>query len=465
MFEYLALSDGTTTLELTDNIDYALASYAPQISAIRDSLLGGQSPYATVQDTITVHAMGCTAADAYAAAGALTRMIDTAKRWWREENNTPVLIRAKVQNSANAPLRSLIYGPPPGTGQPVILPPQFSEYYGKYVIQNLSIQFVRDGQWLGGTIESAASANATHPTIHTCTFATAARTHTPIDLSLSGGSVADVFNYQQGYVLIAPLARLNLTEGEVTLTSTNGVGNATRTTVADAADVASAGNVQRWTGTTTFTGEINNRVTLGAGMVASRQPISVFAAVRFNSASIVTGVWRAVGERNGAALVQTPDLLIDYAGGLPQIIFLGLLQARGGLDTINLQFDGVLPIGLSFDIDYIASISLDDEASQVVGLADFVTGQLSSVGGTIALELRANAQTDPTPAVRVITQFGVTAYLGYVGNPYLMQIGSDVSMILLSTGSGNAWRPATTAPVALSGVLTASRRVAYLTPE
>jgi hypothetical protein len=468
MFEFLELSDGTTTLELTDLQNYALVSYAPQIGTLRDNELGGRGPYQDANETLIVHAMGETAALAYAAADALNRLFDTARRWWLQENATPVILRMKAQGSSLAPLRAIVLGRPLGGPRPITLPPQFNESYCRYIIANLQLQFTRGGQLLAGSADTASSANATHPTVHTCTFSTSAPTQSPIDLSLSGATAASVFNYQTGYCLIGPSARLNLTEGEVTPFSTVGTGLASSSTVADAAFLASAGSVRRWAGTTTFTGQINNRVTLTVGMAASRQPIAVFAAVRFNSASIVTGVWRAQAVINGSVVDQTPDLPIAYAAGKPQIIALGLLQSRAGMDTINLQFDGVLPIGLTFDIDYIASIALDDEASRVIALADFVTGRLSLIAGAtaIALEIRANALTDSAPAVRVTSALGDVNYFGYGGDPYLVQSGSDVSMILLSTGAGNAWRPATTgAGAAISGVLTASRRLAYLVPQ
>jgi hypothetical protein len=104
-----------------------------------------------------------------------------------------------------------------------------------------------------------------------------------------------------------------------------------------------------------------------------------------------------------------------------------------------------------------------------VALADSVSGLLGSIGGAnaTALEIQANALSDTTPGVRAnAAAVSTVAYLGYKGDPYLMQVGTTLSMILLATGNGNAWRPATSGPgAALSGVLTASRRLAYLTPE
>lgn len=465
MFELLEIGDGTTVLELTDDISYALVSYAPQIGVLRDNELGGRGPYQDAHETITVHAMGATAAEAYTAADALNRLFDTARRWWLDENATPIVLRIKAQGSLLAPLRAIIYGRPIGGPRTVSLPPMYSNSYCKYIIPNLTLQFSRGGQLLSNTVDTAASASASHPTIHTCTLASAL-TQSPIDLSLSGVTAADVRFYQSGYALIAPVGRLSMVEGESTTAGSVGAGTATATSVADAAAVASAGNVRRWTGTLTFTGEIRNTWNLSGAIAASRQPIAIFAAVRFNSATIVTGTWRALGFRTGSVIDGTPYLPMRYNSGLPQIISLGLLQSRAGFDQLAIEFAGILPIGTTFDIDYVAAISLDDEASRVIALSDAYSARLGSLAGAtaIALEIRANALTDSAPAVRVTATGGVVEYFGYGGDPYLVQIGTDISMILMTTGGGTTWRPAT-GGAAMSGVLTASRRQAYLAPQ
>lgn len=463
MFEYLELSDGTTTLELTDNVSYSLVSYAPQLGVLRDNELGGRGPYQDASDTIVVHVMGATAALAYAAADALNKMFDTARRWWLDGNATPVILRVKAQGSALSPLRAIVYGRPIGGPRPITLPPTFNESLCKYIFTGMTLQFTRGGQLLDNTVDTAASANATHPTIHTCTLSNAA-VQSPIDLSLSGLTAASVGFYQTGYCLIAPVGRLSLVEGEATTNSAVGVGTAISSTQADAAAVASAGNVRRWT-CAGFSGQIKNTWSIGGAIASSRQPIAVFAAVRFNSAVITSGTWQALGFHNGSVVDGTPKIPIALNSSLPQIISLGLLQSRAGFDQLSLFFEGFFSSG-SVDIDYIAAISLDDEASRVIALSDAYAARMSSIAGAtaVALEIRANALTDSAPAVRVTASGGIVEYFGYGGDPYLVQIGTDVSMILLTTGGTALWRPAS-GGAAISGVLTASRRLAYLAPQ
>jgi hypothetical protein len=406
--------------------------------------------------------MGTTAALAYAAADALNKMFDTARRWWLDENATPVILRVKAQGSSLSPLRAIVYGRPIGGPRPITLPPTFNESLCKYIFTGMTVQFTRGGQLLDPTVDTAASANATHPTIHTCTLSNAV-VQSPIDLSLSGLTATNVRFYQSGYVLLAPAGRLSLVEGEATTTVSSGAGTANPTTQADAAGVASSGSVRRWAGLP-FVGQARNLWSLSGAIASSRQPIAVFAAVRINNAT-QTGVWRARGLRSGSYIDYTPDLPVSYNSGLPQIISLGLLQSRAGFDQLALEFEGTLSAG-TIDIDYIAAISLDDEASRVIALSDAYAGRMSSIAGAtaIALEIRANALTDSAPAVRVTTAGGVIEYFGYGGDPYLVQIGTDVSMIFMGTGGGTTWRPAT-GGAAISGVLTASRRLAYLSPQ
>lgn len=472
MFQYVALTDGTTTVELTDTINYALVSYAPVVAPLRDSDLGGQGPYEDVVDTITFHAMGCTAAEAYAAAAVVNDLLDQARRWWLGDNVAVVILVIQAQDSALSPLQVVVQGRVPGSAPNLALQAAWNETWGKYVIQNITIQSQRRGQFLSPTTESASSASATYPTIHTATFSTSVTRFPPIDLSISGFTAADVFNLQVGYCLIAPASRLLLIEAEGTTASSSGTGTVTATTVADAAKLASAGSVRRWTGTTAFTGTVQNLSTLLGGFSTSA-PVGVFAAVRLNS-STITGSWTAEGWSNAAIVSQTAALPVVYASNQPQIISLGTLKSRGGIDQVSISFTGVFPITTTLDIDYVVLIRLDDAASRVVGLADNVTNRLSAIPGGTAevLEMRANALTDVTPADRYYDAANnITEYAGYTGDLFLVMAGTTVGFTLLSTGSGpsgvgNAWRPATTAAgAAISSVVTVTRRLAYLIAE
>lgn len=472
MFQYVALTDGTTTIDLTDGISYALASYAPTIAPLRDSDLGSAGPHQEVHDSLSFHALGCTAAEAYAAVAAVNKLLDQARKWWDGDPVSPVILKIQAQDSALSPLQVVVKGRALGAPPNLALQPAWSETFGKYVISGITLQFTRNGQFLSATTESAASANATYPTIHTATFSTAVENLSPIDISIGGFTEATLFNLQAGYCLIAPTARLLLVEGEAMTASSSGTGTATATTVADAAKLASAGNVRRWTGTTAFTGTVRGlSTTLSFGL--NDTLIAVFAAVRINS-STITGYWQIEGISNAGTVSLGPQVPIAYASNQPQIINLGFVASRGGIDQLSIAFTGTIPIGTTLDIDYIAAVQMSDEASAVLGLADMVTGRLSALPGAtaVALEIRSNALIDPTPAVAYRDAVNnITEFAGYMGNPYLLTTGSDVGFMLLSTGSGpsgvgNAWRPATSgAGAAVSSIVTVTRRLAYLVPS
>lgn len=472
MFQYVALTDGTTTIDLTDGISYALVSYAPIIAPLKDSDLGSAGAYQEVHDTLTFHAMGCTAAEAYAAAAAVNKLLDQARHWWDGDPVSPVILKIQAQDSALDPLQVVVRGRALGAPPNIALQPTWNATHGKYVIPNITVQFVRDGQLLSAATESAASANATYPTIHTATFSSAAETLSPIEISIGGFTAADLFNFQSGYCLIAPTARLFVEEGEAMTSSSSGTGTATATTVADAAKKASAGNVRRWTGTTAFTGTVRG---VSGLLTISRSTalVAVFAVVRINN-STITGYWQIEGISNAGTVSLGPQVPVEYASNQPQIVNLGYVASRGGLDQLSLAFTGTLPITTTLDIDYIVAIQMTDEASAVLGLTDMVPTRLAALPAItpLALEIRSNALIDPTPAVAYRDAANnITEFAGYAGNPYLLTIGSDVGFILLSVGSGttgvgNAWRPATpAAAAAISSIVTVTRRLAYLVPS
>lgn len=476
----LRLTDGSVVCDLiwhsSANRRYMLVrdGWAPAVPPLRLSELGGIGPYENTIEEIEVNVIGASPAEALANLGALSRLLDQAERWWRYDASVSLVQIQYTPEGGTNLLQAVILGRAAGDEtQGISLPVSFNRDLNAYMIAGLRLRFLRRGQWLATTTASAASASATYPTVHTATFGSSASVLSPIDVSISGFTAASLFNLQVGYLLIAPSARLTLVEGEAMTPSSSGTGTATASTVADAAKLASGGNVERWTGTTTFTGTV--RLTSGTigGLGAGGALVAVFAAVRFNS-STITGFWQAEGWSNGALLSQGPLTPIEYASNQPQIVNLGMIKGRGGLDALALSFIGTIPIGTTLDIDYVAAIRLDDQASRVLGLVDNVSGRLSVLPGAtaVALEERSNALTDRTPAVVYYDAANaITEYAGYAGDPYLLTIGTDVGVILLSTGSGpsgvgNAWRPATSgAGAAISSIVTVTRRLAYLTPE
>ena len=435
MLQYVAITDGTTTLELTDTINYALVSYAPGVPTRKRNELSGEGPYIDMPNTITFHAMGCTAADAYAAVAAVQALLDQAQRWGDGEEVDAVLVVLQAQDSATSPLEAVIKSAPLA-GEPLVtLPATWIESYGKYVIENVTIQFVRRGLLHTGATASASSGSGANPTVLTATL-TSATISSPMLLDLLFPTRAAGDLASGSYLLVA-----NDTN-EIQIYEAEALTSGPFTSVADAANSARGGSVLRYTPTDTlFNGSGGQDIT---SIWQYFQTFSIFAAVRNNSA---TTTWRIkVGFSNVSAdILYTAEVAIDASSTSPRIVPLGIMANWVGgqprASTISIWVAASAAAG-SLDIDYIALLALNDECSRAIG---FGTAPFSifGAGGTVTLELDPKPLTLPQPFVNVSKvsvagQWPVT----YLGDPWLSHRGTAVAACFLATGGSVAtkWR-------------------------
>src|ERR1041385_8873437 len=103
---YLALSDGTTTVTLSDGSGGLTkyppiqAGWGPNAGALDQSLLGGRGPYTDGVETITINIRDTTAALCYTRLDTLARLLDQADRWWmRAEAVSAVVLKWAPQGS------------------------------------------------------------------------------------------------------------------------------------------------------------------------------------------------------------------------------------------------------------------------------------------------------------------------------------------------------------------------------
>ena len=170
MFEFVHLTDGTdaTACDLTDGVRYALVSYNLQVAVLADSELNSD-PYADSVDQVTFHAIGCTAAEAYANAAAVNALLDQAYRWQRGDAATLVRIQLRAQNSANL-VEGWVKGRAPGSPPNTALPATWNEYYQRYVIENITIQIRRRGRLLHTVSDTTTVSAQPVPTVTSFTF-------------------------------------------------------------------------------------------------------------------------------------------------------------------------------------------------------------------------------------------------------------------------------------------------------
>jgi hypothetical protein len=176
---------------LLTGTQYANPRYFPAVAARRTSTLAGQSPYAEVEDVITVDVLGSTAGACMANAQELLALLDQAAEWAGGANVLGVQVRARAQGAAAA-WGAMILGPAPGTSS-AALAPVYDVPAGLsaacWILRDFEIRFVRRGRWISLSVasESASSAYANLGNIYTATTGLTAQTiGTPTVLTLQG---------------------------------------------------------------------------------------------------------------------------------------------------------------------------------------------------------------------------------------------------------------------------------------
>lgn len=455
MFQYVALTDGTTTIELTDGISYALVSYAPGIPAISDNDLSGDGAYDDITDTITFHALGCTAADAYAAAAAVQALLHQAQRWWNSENISAMLLKIQTQDSALEILSTAVKGKAPGSGALVTLPPVWSETFGKYIIQGLTLQFVRRGRWLR-TQESASSGAVTAPNVQTCTFASATAVFSPLSLEITGFNATN--DMQQGAsMLLWAAAAADFTFKEAEALNSGG----DFTAVVEA--TARGGNILRLT--PTGTGTQSTDQTISAGIPTTQQRIDVYAMIRNNNTARTYQIRACLfplHSGNANDIVYGPWVPIDGSTTWARPIALGSFVSLSGWDVCFLE---IIPsaIGGTLDIDYVFFQCRDNPlASGAVGVR---VNSTPAYPGAYSFLIDDNGLSLPTPTVYQKASGQTNKYLSYAGSVAMNQIGSTAAVVWMST-SGTVFGQRNNAGAGfVSTTITARRRPALVVPQ
>jgi hypothetical protein len=474
MFEYVALTDGTTTVELTDGINYALVSYAPVVAPLRDNKLGGDGQYADVTESLTFHAIGCTAADAYANAAAVNSLLDQARRWWLGQAVSPVTLKVKAQGSTLLALSSALKGRAIGAPPNVALPATYHEYYSKYVIQNITLQVTRRGLWLG-TSESASAAGASNPSVRSIVMPTSPTVPGPLEIDFTGFTTsAGTGNIEipSGFVALGPNSSLNLQEGEAATAAL--AASATYTSTLDAAARASAGSVGRLDHHLSAVGaESTLQWTLPAAFLNCTR-LGIFCTYRNNGAAS----WTIRGDAKLAttslsALVFTPTTTIPAAASNPTALFVGSVSGKNGFDTVELRVAAVSGTGgITIDFDTVLFVDLTSDAAFVLALQanQFATGaSFASKSAQVTVNYTPNTLRDTEVKTSILTTAGVLA-TPYSGDSALVGAGGTLQAVWYAThlynGTTPYWTTQNNAGAAILSIgATITRRLAYLVPQ
>lgn len=458
MFQYVALVSGTTILDLTD-LPYALVSYSMQIAPLNDNELG--LLYADVEETMTIHVTGFTAADAYANINAVNSLLDQARRWRYGEPVDAVLLRVQAQDSST-PLDVALLGRPPGGDNPTSIPPTWDESIGRYIFRDVELSFLRHGQWLNPTTESGTSTAAANPTVQSITIASAVTRSSPVKLAcefrLAG--VPDQGYLEKGVILTAGATnRMQIYEAE------SGSFGANLASVADVANEARGGAVARYS-----PGALSTTlgILISPAFDPSARRIAFWAAIRNNSA---TTTWTIRVRASDQVPAITPIYAVDASTTSPRIAFLGIVTIPDdivsgvvGLTSFQLLLTASVASG-TLDIDYVVAQAIDDETSAALQIVDqnLSAGIINGNAGGTPTTVDHQLLTKPVAKVTSVKGVGGdTVGVGYAGNPMFYSRGSMVATILGC--SLTDWRISNGGNVN-DTQWTATRTPAFLVPE
>lgn len=457
-FSLLYISDGTTTLNLIDNLSYGVDSLDPVIAPRQRSELSAGGPYLNVVQPLTVNVFGNTPAACWDNLTKLIRLLDQGENWARDIPVACVRIVVQTVTSTIA-VGAEILGQADADAPLGSLAPEYEQVgsRGRYVIRNVQLSFLRTGMWEFSVDAAVASAAVANPGIMPIAFSGSNLAYCRLRMTWykTGATEGGIREGNYAYTLIASDdAKLRLIDS-VSFTTP-----ALTTNQADAGADAFGGSVKRFQASTT---EIT--INVNPAWTTPQRRVGIFAAVRNNSA---TATFYIRGEATDIDNTpnRTPYTTIDTSTALPQVVFLGTCTARYdqslGIYNVTIYVSASLTSAAqTLDIDYVALICLDDPWTDRV----IVTGNTLSASGSLAIpviEPGSSILRTPYPILTVTNTGGPHAE-PYAGDIYLVCTGSEMATLVLTTNGDTFWR-LRDGGGAISMVTSVRRTQAYRTP-
>jgi hypothetical protein len=457
MAHTIKISDGSTTCDfLGSNYKVLAEGWAPKVAKRRESVMGGQSPYEDVTETLEIQVSGTSESDVLSKLGTLSDLLDQAAKWGQNDAGvTAVYFEYEPDGSAlAASVKAVIISPPP-YGDFISLPRNFGIVYrnGRYYIGSrdnpIILSFVRRGLWLGATEAKAATASTGNPDIVTTSnFTDTPTIPVPYDMNIDFiGSVGSTNGSPGVYALTANAAdKLYTIECEA---MTGG----SATVVA----AASAGNVHRQadSGTATLTDS-------SFAMNTSARLFAFYIVVK-PSAALTN--WTIT-----AKLYLSDTIVETVASSRPVVV--------GGFSTVK-----IIPLGIistnwepgrlvvtavpdavnseTLDLDYICGIALDESSNifkTIPSDTAFDTGD--------QIKVEQQLSTKKMSKVTTLEADAVVAYLSYEGNANPYASGNSLSALIFGVTAASAtfiiYDNDNTKEADIT--FTATRTMGYLTP-
>lgn len=362
----------TVVADLLNGPRYQNPRYTRTVAPRRGSSLAGQSPYADVEDEITIDVFGATYGACVRNAEALWGILDQAAEWYAGVTTTAIQLRLRAACGEVGDLTTMVYGPAPGEAPGAFDP---AEQPGappgeRWVLRGVTLRFLTRGRLLRPREDAVNVTSSGNPTVETITWATSqGRVYAPVGLDmLTFSSVGNDDLYSFLLTAAAPNA--------ITLVdATTQAPSAPFTNVNDAADFPYNGtNVRRYTPT----GTTGDNWTFHASLnLQGYEQFAIIACVRNNSASVPFLLRPSFLQDNGLfndIITEGPVTVVEAGYTDPQYVSLGTISLRGTSSFVTAfrVFCQVPTTSGSptLDFSHFAIIALDAPGAKVLAIAN-----------------------------------------------------------------------------------------------
>lgn len=450
---YLEITDGTTSCLIADGSNGATSyrlkygGWAPGIAEPLIDNLSGHGAYAPVAEDMVLNIHGASLADAYDKIQILAALLEQAKRFEAGESVAPVLLKyapaGAVVSSTDSPLQSRIM-----TGR-VNLPPNFHAASPQAVIPGVRVSLTRTGLWLH-TTQTGSSSASSNGNVTAIAMSSAANLLSPTNLNLT--NFGSRLYYQPAYLALVKQAnQIAIFE------AADGAGVTDFFSTTDAAanargnilQFSPGSTIEKWSQTITQTFDS-----------ASRR-VAVFANVRNNSSTTTFLIRAALFASQVERVTNYAHVPVSFG---PSWVSLGVMILPAALNGLQIRCTASYPAD-RLDIDSVVVVALDSDENAVLAIQ---VPPAFAPYGPQTLRIEYDELSQVSPEVYVDGGGGSIGHTSFLGSAALLSRAATFYGLLMQTGgysSANYWRATNNAGAVLSNVFSATRTVAYLTPQ
>ena len=437
-------------------------TWTPTIPSRRSGVMGGRQLYEYQQETFQFAIVGSDDDDVYAKLHNLTAMFDQARRWWDSGGRgvSPVLYKIRPHGSTRTnPLQAAVWETTKYKAQ-ISLPPHIEDIEGNAHLTPISLTFTH--RVLLGDEESANSGTAViQPAVMTATFANAVTIPAPCDMKITAAMILTMGSAipDNIYCLFTSITDGILVVDAATMASGD------YTSFPDSK--ANGGTVLRYTPIGTSASSTGAK-SVSSSISQSARRFYFYANMRSNIADVTwtINIRAEQSTTTGVFYDLDTNLVIDGSEILnPFWNRIGEISVRDGLSRIEFEITASTITGSpTLDIDDLVILAVDETSADILR-------HDSSLNTTTSIDFQHSHNSLTYPFSSASISSGTDKYYpGNEGNSYIIMSGSTVNAILLAASNSasafpDRWQWINSYLSKATGVLTVTRRPAYLVPQ